>query len=202
MTGSIEGASLKDRLEHLVKVVSSQHFLTMQSIGNEVPFYICPYPVEEAVEIERLQGQVISKLAQKKVIVHAINLYNLSVEMLIERGIWIDILRQETELEKDELKELLQNVLDPEVHLIPAIENRLQGEKFDVLFLTGVGEVFPYLRSHNILNNLQRAAKDHPSVFFFPGSYTHNLETGASLKLFDKLLDDKYYRAFNINTQS
>ena len=33
---------------------------------------------------------------------------------------------------------------------------------------------------------------------FFPGTYTHERATGASLDLFSRLHDDKYYRAFNI----
>jgi len=48
------------------------------------------------------------------------------------------------------------------------------------------------------LNNLQSTAKEKPTVMFFPGAYTHSLESGASLDLFGRLHDDKYYRAFNI----
>jgi hypothetical protein len=75
----------------------------------------------------------------------------------------------------------------------------MQEKHFDILFLTGVGEVFPYIRSHNVLNNLQSVADSKPTVIFFPGSYQHSLESGASLVLFGKLQDDKYYRAFKIS---
>jgi len=74
----------------------------------------------------------------------------------------------------------------------------MRQQEFDVMFITGVGEVFPYIRSHNVLNNLQSTAKDRPTVMFFPGEYTQSLESGASLDLFGRLHDDKYYRAFNI----
>ena len=104
----------------------------------------------------------------------------------------------EESVTNDQLKELLQCVLDPEAHLIPAIAGRISEAEFDVMFLSGVGEVFPYIRSHNVLNNLQSTAKDKPTVMFFPGAYTHSLESGASLDLFGRLHDDKYYRAFNI----
>ena len=67
-----------------------------------------------------------------------------------------------------------------------------------MLFLSGIGEIFPYIRSHNVLNNLQSTAKTKPTVLFFPGEYRHSLEQGASLELFGLLHDDKYYRAFNI----
>jgi hypothetical protein len=69
---------------------------------------------------------------------------------------------------------------------------------FDVLFLTGVGEVYPFIRSHTVLNNLQRVAKDRPTVLFFPGEYSYSPEEGASLDLFGRLRGDRYYRAFNI----
>jgi hypothetical protein len=95
--------------------------------------------------------------------------------------------------------ELLQGVLDVELHLVPAIAAKMaQADEFAVLFLTGIGEIFPYIRSHNVLNNLQSTAKARPTVMFFPGRYTQSLEQGASLELFGVLHDDKYYRAFNV----
>jgi hypothetical protein len=71
-------------------------------------------------------------------------------------------------------------------------------ERFDVLFISGIGEVFPYIRSHAVLNNLQSTAKEQPTIMFFPGEYTREIATGASLDLFGRLHDDKYYRAFDI----
>ena len=99
---------------------------------------------------------------------------------------------------KADFRSQLQSILDVETVVTPEISRRLETNPCDVLFLSGVGEVFPYVRSHNVLNNLQRVAKDQPTVLFFPGEYTHSLEQGASLDLFGRLHDDKYYRAFNI----
>lgn len=189
---------MQDRLQHLFTVISSQRFLKKQGLGNEVPFFICPFKPEESVEMERLQRQLVNRLEQAGIRILEINLYDLSVEILKERGIWDQILEMEESISKEQLKELLQGVLDPETHLVPAIAVKLTNTDFDVLFLSGVGEVFPYIRSHNVLNNLQTTAKDKPTVMFFPGAYAHLLESGASLELFGRLHDDKYYRAFNI----
>jgi hypothetical protein len=189
---------IKDRFQHLLSVISGQRFLQKQGIGNEVPFFICPYKPEESIQMERLQQQLVNQLSQTGVRVLEINLYDLSIEILKARGIWEQILEMEASVSKDQLKELLQGVLDPEAHLAPAMAARLANTEFDVLFLAGVGEVFPYIRSHNVLNNLQSTAKEKPTVIFFPGDYTHSMESGASLELFGKLHDDKYYRAFNI----
>ncbi len=186
------------RFQHLFAVMSSQRFLKKQGLGNEVPFFICPFRPEETVEMERLQRQLVNRLEQAGVRILEINLYDLSIEILKERDIWDQILDMEESVSKEHLKELLQGVLDPEAHLIPAIATKLASTEFEILFLSGVGEVFPYIRSHNVLNNLQSTAKERPTVMFFPGAYTHSLESGASLDLFGKLHDDKYYRAFNI----
>lgn len=189
---------MKERYEHLFAVISGQRFLSMQSLGNEVPFFICPYKPEEYVEMGRTRRQLVNRLEQNGVRVLEINLYDLSTEILKERDIWNQVIEVEPTVSKEQLKELLQGVLDSESHLVPAIARKMANVEFEVMFISGIGEVFPYIRSHNVLNNLQSTAKDKPTVMFFPGAYTHSLESGASLDLFGKLHDDKYYRAFNI----
>lgn len=190
--------SLKDRFSHLFAVISGERFLKKQGLGNEVPFFICPYAPQEAIEVDNHGRSLIKKLETANVRVLKINLYDLSIELLKARGIWARILEMETSVTKAELKELLQGVLDPAEHLVPAIADKMAKQPYEVLFLSGVGEVFPYIRSHNVLNNLQSTAKERPTVMFFPGAYTHSPESGASLDLFGRLHDDKYYRAFNI----
>lgn len=189
---------IQETFQHLFNVISGDRFLKKQSLNNDIPFFICPYEPENTVEMERLQRQLINRLEQSGVRVLEINLYDLAVEILQDREIWEQILELESSVTKDELKELLQGVLDPESHLAPTIAHKLATHEFDVLFVCGVGEVFPYIRSHNVLNNIQSIAKEKPTVLFFPGAYTHSLESGASLDLFGKLHDDKYYRAFNL----
>jgi len=189
---------MQDRFQHLYAVISGQRFLNKEGLGNEVPFFICPFKPEESVQMERLRRQLVNRLAQAGIRILEINLYDLSIEILQERHIWKKILETEKAVSKEQFKELLQGVLDPEAHLVPAIAAKLASTDFEVLFLSGIGEVFPYIRSHNVLNNLQSTAKEKPTVMFFPGAYTHSLEFGASLDLFGRLHDDKYYRAFNI----
>lgn len=184
--------------EHLLATLSSQRFLKMQGLGNEIPFFICPFKPERLEEMNRLYDQLKKQLGRKGIQVLRIDLYDLAIEILKMRGIWEQVLETETTISKSELKDLLQGVLDPEHHLIPAIAEKMQKDDFDVMFITGVGEVFPYIRSHTVLNNLQSTAKDKPTIMFFPGEYSQSSEKGSSLKLFGKLLDDNYYRAFDI----
>lgn len=188
----------RERSEHLLQVVTSERFLTKQGLGNEVPFFICPYPASEGLSIAEDRKALVTRVQHAGVKVLDLSLYDIALDILGQRDILDEVLCSEADMEKGELKELLQGVLDPQTHLIPKIGAAIAKTPHDVIFLSGVGEVYPFIRSHNVLNNLQSTAKDRPTVLFFPGSYTHALATGASLDLFGRLHDDKYYRAFNI----
>lgn len=184
---------------HLLSVISSDRFLKMQGLGKEIPFFICSFdPVKTDDFAKEVIGPLINKLKHNGVRVLKIDLYDLSVELLKNRDIWDRTLETETEISKSELKDLLQSVLDVETRLVPAISTKMKEVDFDVLFITGVGEVFPYIRSHTVLNNLQSTAKEKPTIMFFPGEYRQSAEKGSSLNLFGRLLDDNYYRAFDI----
>jgi hypothetical protein len=195
---NIRRESIATRFAHLLKVIANPRFLRMEGIGNEVPFFICDYDPAEAVEMGRLQKQLANRLNQQGLRILEINLYDLAIEIMRAEGDWDWYLAEEVKLSKEKLLENLQSLLDVEHVLVPAIVERMAEADFNVLFLSGVGEVFPYIRSHNVLNNLQKAAKLRPTLLFFPGDYSHSVATGAALDLFGRLRDDKYYRAFNI----
>ena len=170
MSQKISQQPLASRFEHLVKVIGGERFLQMKGLNNDLPFYICEFKAAEAIEMERLRRQLINTLEStsvdclggRGVKVLDINLYDLCIQLLQAREgstegsrLWDEVLAVEHDVEKDGLLELLQNVLGIEEYLIPAIGERIQQSEFDVLFLSGIGEVFPYIRSHNVLNNLQ-----------------------------------------------
>lgn len=198
MPNDLQKAPIATRFDHLLSVISSRRFLRMEGIGKEVPFFVAPYCPSEHLAIEQILAQLGNKLRHKGVRVLHINLYDLSKELLDQEGDWQHWITHEVATPKSDLLEALQNLTDAETKLAPAIASKIAAADFDVLFLSGVGEVFPFIRSHTVLNNLQSVAKSHPMVIFFPGDYSHSLEDGASLDLFGRLHDDKYYRAFNI----
>ena len=188
---------INERYEHLLKVISSKRFLNIEGLGLEVPFFICPFQPHDYYSMMKIFNQLIKQLENKGIYALSIDLYDLSIELLKKRGKWQEILDKETQLSKNQLFELLQNLLDPKKHLIPAMVEKMRETDLDVLFIKGIGEVFPYLRSHTVLENLQSAIKDKPVVMFFPGDYIQTESGGTSLVLFGRL-QNKYYRAFNI----
>ena len=66
-------------------------------------------------------------------------------------------------------------------------------ESGDVLMLTGIGEVFPFMRIHTLLEALQPHFSDVPILVMYPGEFD-----GRHVKLFNRLTPNDYYRAFNV----
>ena len=194
--------SIAEQEEHLFAVLSGKRFLQMEGLGNEVPFFIFPYEPEESLKVGQAKKRIKNKLATERGIkVLEVNLYDLSVEILKERGVWERVLEKESHQDKGDFRELLQGMLDPQIHVAPAIRSRIESNDFDIFFLTGIGEVFPYIRSHSVLNNLQTVVTGKPMLMFFPGRYEQSETLGSSLVLFGRLKDDQYYRAKNILEQ-
>ena len=186
--------NIADKFSHLFKVISSQRFLSKESLGGEIPFFIASYNALQALEVEESITRLIKKLDVSGVPVLEINLYDLVCEILESKGGMDRMFRVEKAKSKEKFLRALQSSLNIHQVLMPLIDKKIKESDAKVYFLTGIGLVFPYIRSHNILNNLQNIAKEAPTVAFFPGDYD-----GHTLNLFGLLKDDNYYRAFNID---
>ena len=183
-----------EKFSHLFDVISSQRFLSKESLGGEIPFFIAAYEAEQELEVSDSIKRLMKKLDTAGVPVLEINLYDLVCEILEEKGGMERMFLVEKKKSKDKFLRALQSSLNIHQVLMPRIEEKIKKADAKVYFLTGIGLVFPFIRSHNVLNNLQNIAKEAPTVAFFPGDYN-----GHSLNLFGLLKDDNYYRAFNID---
>ena len=195
-------STLAQQEEHLFKVLSSERFLKMEGLGNEVAHFIYDYHPTWALDVAEAKKRIKTKLETERGIkVLEINLYDLCVDLLKKRNVWERVLVVEPTMDKPDFLKMLQNMLDPQMHLAPAIKERMAAESFQILFLTGIGEVFPFVRSHTVLNNLQTVVSDKPLLMFFPGDYEVSATQGSALVLFGQLKDDSFYRAKRIRDQ-
>lgn len=191
--------SIADRFSRTEKILSSSSFLQMEGISGEVPFFIFAYEPDQETAVVEETRHLLSRLRNLGIQITEINLYDLVIEIIKERGKWEKLLGSEAGTRKEKFKTQLQNLTDSETKLIPAICDRIGSiDGLQILFISGVGAVYPFVRTHNVLSNLQKIAKDFPTLLFFPGRYTHTDGRGSSLDLFGDLNEDKYYRAFNI----
>jgi len=182
------------KIEHLFTVIQMPKFLHMEALGGEIPFFISTYSPEQELDIVKAIHGLKNRLEKTGISVLELNLYDIAMDLLDEQLGKGEIFELEKQMDKGDFKNALQSVLDINEVFMPRIKKRIDDARAQVCFLTGVGNVYPFIRSHNILNNLQNIAKNAPTIMFFPGRYT-----GQSLELFGKLKDDNYYRAFNLD---
>jgi len=185
---------LNKKFEHINRVITNPKFLSMEALGGEIPFWISTYNPTQEVEVNIEIENLIKKLQNSGITPHLINLFKVSVEIVDDNIGLQKMYKTEKRKSKPRFKKALQSSINIHERLIPEIKRQVNDADPQLLLINGVGNSFPFIRSHNVLNNLQSAVKDIPTVMFFPGEYT-----GQSLNLFGKLKDDNYYRAFNID---
>ncbi|WP_033827165.1 DUF1788 domain-containing protein [Bacillus andreraoultii] len=185
-------ATLKERLRKISDRIKEDKFIEGHGLGNEISFYIFDYDPKDELEvrdyIKILHKEFKDGLYNRRII--EFDLYKMLIEITKEKRIYDRIFEMEKRQGKDALFKALTTFAKPDIFLQKMKE---QIGDHHVVFLTGVGKVYPFVRSHNILNNLQEVLDKTPVIMFFPGQYD-----GQSLQLFGKLKDDNYYRAFRL----
>lgn len=165
-----------------------------QNLGGELPLFIQQIPVSKQSELKYQANRLVSRLAKqgKKAIV--IDLFCLSIKILDEEGVLQTLLEEEKELDSDTILSTLDSILDIKEVVIPRINDIIKDNELDFVLITGVGRVYPFLRSHSILNNIEGIANRCNIILFFPGNY-NNLQ----LSLFGIISDENYYRGHNLS---
>lgn len=184
-----------DTINNIYDIVSNPRFINMEGLSGEIPFWVAPYDISKELKVESEIKHLVRKLKTSGFEPLCIDLFELSCE-IIEENIGMEELKQiELDLDKSFFLDALQSTINIHDRFIPAIGKKVKETNPNMLFLKGVGKVYPFIRSHIVLNNLQSEIKNIPTLMFYPGEYS-----GRSLRLFNLLEDDNYYRAFNIYT--
>lgn len=165
-----------------------------ENLVGELPMYIQPFPPEHQGLIDEGVSRLIKRLERKSLISVSINLYTLCMEILEEEEILETILEDEKSIPRDDIMSTLDSVLDVNATIIPGIQERIEEANPDFVFITGIGSVYPFLRAHAILNNIDSLAENSKLIMFFPGEYDKR-----QLKLFNRISDENYYRGHNLN---
>jgi len=185
---------LNERFVALEEKMADAHVLLDLGKANELPFFIFDYdPVNELKVREE-----ILKLKRNNPNIQEFDLFNIVIELLQKEGYLETVKEYEAQYDEDVLlSQLFQPFLSLEEDTNPIMNYILENTKDDgnhIVLITGVGKSYPIIRSHTILNKLQPLIKRNPVVMMYPGRY--DLNTNMCLRLFDRLGDDNYYRAF------
>jgi hypothetical protein len=188
--------------ERLFKILSHPNFLSMKAQANEVPIFIQTYDPAHEDTVRRMVESLAGRLRNNGIAVKALDLFNLVLEELEECHVLDDLLRDEATFERIEVLETLQNYSDPKTHLVPRLIRAIGNEGAELTLITGSGRIYPFLRTHTILESLQPAMLRHPVIIFFPGEYDQDPSGGSHLRLFGSIpspkINNPYYRATNL----
>lgn len=184
---------LTDRLNELLPRLTSEDVLKGRGLGNDIPFYIFDYPPESELLVREHLQTVLTAIPQRcpELKIKHVNLLEFVRDYLAGRN----LLEKSYELQGTKGDAALQKALTAPLHpdrLVKHFAELVQPEQQDLVLVSGVGSVWPVLRSHSLLNNLQPVMGHTPLVLFFPGRYD-----GQALRLFGQLKDN-YYRAFRL----
>lgn len=185
---------LDERLNAILPTLTSDQFRTNKGLGNEVPFYAFDYPPLEELRVREHTAFVVEQLQKTKPATRVahINLFATLIDMLEARGFYDKAIAMQTSKGDAAAAKALQGPLKPN-KVAQYLVERWPVADHDVYIIEGVGSAYPLMRTHNLLNNLQPHLGLTPLVLFFPGEYD-----GQTLRLFGRLEDKPYYRAFRL----
>lgn len=183
--------NIRERLDNLKIRIQQPDFLKGEGLSNEVGiWFFCYQPKDEMVVRDFTEKLVTSQSLSCHLVEK--NLYSILLELCED----LDIADSIADMENDEGKVFLLEQLHyaigvneyiSKIHFEPQVRGR------DVLLLTGVGDVFPFMRVHNLLHALQPCFPTIPILVMYPGDFN-----GTQVTLFNKLKPNDYYRAFNL----
>ena len=183
--------NLNGRLDKLRQLVQDRDFLEGKGLSNEVNIRIFCYDPQDEMTVTHFLNQIITDQSLDCNLIEC-NLYKLFIEICKD----LDILDSIPDMEESEGSEYLLEQLHSAIgenEFIDKMREKYQPKIDDIMLLTGVGDVFPFMRVHKMLEAMQPFFSEIPILVMYPGVFD-----GDYLRLFDKLQPNPYYRAFNV----
>lgn len=169
------------------KRINEEGFTTPTGIGSEIPHYVFDYPAEDELIVRTYLEGLLKRTSIDIKEIHLfqflLSLFEDDLEELIEIS---------EEEGYEELVHALQTVLEDQTVVVESFVN--QAGDAEVVFITGVGNSHPLLRSSQLLKKLSNHAFRKPIVLFYPGHFT-----GLELRLFGILHNEDQYQLSRIS---
>lgn len=181
--------TIQENLNKIQEIISDKKFLNNKGLGNEISFYIFDYDPKYEILVRKQIEKTIENLKERHGLkIKEFNLYKMLIKMLKDEDLIEVIKEMEIKEGSQEVLNAIKTFAPPET-FIEQIKN--ESSDIDIIFITGVGQIYPFIRSHTILNKLHSVIENKPLILIYPGRYD-----GQKLILFNKFKDDNYYRAF------
>jgi hypothetical protein len=185
----------EERLNQVLPRLASSDVLDNRGAGGEIGFWIFDYPPEQEMDVRTWLSEVIEpglRRLKPDLRFATVDLFECVISLLEERGLLSKVLEMQMKQGDEAVLRSLRSVLKEDRLAARIVESR-DAANLGLLIVKGVGAVYPMLRTHTLLSALHPHMRDTPLLMLYPGRYD-----GQSLRLFGKLTDDNYYRAFSL----
>ena len=182
--------NIDERLDKVRELLKDPDFLEGNGLSNEVNIRLFCYDAKDEMRVRHFVEQILTdqtlpcRLKEN-------NLYEIFLQCCEDKRILSRIPKQEIKRGKDQLQKMIEKSITVQAYVDKICAEAPEGK--DVLLLTGVGDVFPFMRIHMLLEALQPRIGNTPILVFYPGTFD-----GRHVRLFDRLKPNPYYRAFNV----
>lgn len=186
--------TLEERLDQIEIEIDKEEFRNNKGRGNEVGYFVFDYHPSAELRVREhikyLKEKNNPNIKGYELVIY--DLYDLMVDYIEKEDLYEACVQME---EEHGIDYLIQSVVElinmgkDDNYLVNYIEDNTPEKA--VVFITGVGKIFPFVRSHDILNELHQIFDRVPVVLFYPGKFD-----GQTLTLFAEFKDNHYYRAF------
>ena len=183
-------SNINERLDNLKTAIQKPEFLEGRGLSNEVNIRIFCYDPSEEMTVRHFTRQLMTDQSMNCHLIEY-NLYEVFLSICEDKRIANAIPAMEDKKGKGFIREQMSRMANN-----TAFVNKMKyapHEAGDVLVITGVGDAFPFIRVHDLLNAMQPEFPDVPVLVMYPGNYD-----GRDVQLFNCLKKNPYYRAFNV----
>lgn len=198
MTRKFEHIGAPEVRSFIVERLSDDALLGRKGFTMRQSTYVLPYPPAQRTYARDLVAVICAEdLPNRGVHAAQVNLYDIVLDYLDSEGLWDPLCEVEQTTTRNELVMMLQDTISVTAVIKPAVERLIGETECDIAFITGVGETFPYIRTHTLLGEIDT---DKPIVLVFPGEYRQNADGSTSLDILNIPSDANggYYRATNV----
>ena len=136
--------------------------------------------------------QLTAKLTKRGHKFVNLNIYEIIIEILANRGLLDRFIKREKETGIEDLRKNLSGPLSQK-KIAEYITDKIKPDTLDFIMLTGLGNAWPLVRGHELLSALQDVMGKTPLILFYPGQYS-----GRDLHPFGMIDSKNYYRAFKL----
>jgi len=185
-------SDLNQRLNQLLPRLESDEFLNNLGLGNEIGFYVFDYPAEAELTVRDHLAAMTQKLMSREKNFANINLFAEVVSLLESRNLLTPAFKKQKMQGDDVLFNALKGPLEQN-RFAEFIVSKIDMNNCEFILMHGLGNAWPIIRGHELLNALHAKVGAVPTLLFYPGEWD-----GLALKAFSRMESNNYYRAFKL----